>query len=240
MKRAGYAFLFLYSLFFATLSSSAQDTLPKFMVRNAGNNRIIVGWVNPFPTISQISIQRSFDSLKNYKTISTAADPKAIQNGFTDTKAPNDHMFYRLFYVLEGGSFFFTKPLKPDTSRSNLSNFPKPVIGGIDPNRSDTLVNKQKPVIKRPDWEPSYYVYTNKDGYVFINLPNADQERYSIKFFEEDNSPLFELKSVKEKGLILDKANFIHAGWFNFELYNGEKLVERNKFYLSKAFAPNP
>ncbi|MCW3073809.1 MAG: hypothetical protein JWP69_878 [Flaviaesturariibacter sp.] len=219
----------------------AQDTLPRFTVRNAGNNRTIIGWVNTIPNITQISIQRSFDSLKDYKTILTVADPKAVQNGFADTKAPNDHMFYRLFYVIQGGSFYFTKAQKPDTSRASLPAGSRPVIGGIYPNgqSTDTLIDRHKPV-KRPDWEPSYYVYTNKEGYVYINLPDADEEKYSIKFFEEDNSPLFELKPIKEKGLILDKANFVHAGWFQFELYNGEKLVERNKFYLSKAFAPNP
>jgi hypothetical protein len=79
-------------------------------------------------------------------------------------------------------------------------------------------------------------VYTNKEGYVFINLPDAPQKKYSLKFFEEDGSFLFEIKNIKDKGLTLDKANFYHAGWFNFELYNDEKLVEKHKFYLSKMF----
>ncbi len=83
---------------------------------------------------------------------------------------------------------------------------------------------------------PSFYVYTNKDGYVFINLPDADQKKYSIKFFEENNNFLFELKPVKETALTLDKANFYRAGWYLFELYNDEKLVERHKFYLNKEF----
>ena len=102
-------FLFFSFLSCATSSVFAQDTLPKFSVRNAGNNRIIIGWVNQFPNIRQISIQRSFDSLKNYKTILSVADAKAVQNGFADTKAPNDHMFYRLFYAMEGGAFFLQK-----------------------------------------------------------------------------------------------------------------------------------
>jgi hypothetical protein len=79
-------------------------------------------------------------------------------------------------------------------------------------------------------------VYTNREGYVFINLPDAEGKKYNIKFFDGDNSLLFEIKNVKEKALTLDKANFLHAGWFNFELYNDEKLIEKNKFYLPKAF----
>src|SRR5687768_9566490 len=86
----------------------SQDTLPKFSLRNVGNNRVIVGWVNNYPLVKQISIQRSFDSLGIYKTILSVTDPNAVQNGFADTKAPNSHMFYRLFVVLDKGEFYFT------------------------------------------------------------------------------------------------------------------------------------
>jgi hypothetical protein len=213
----------------------AQDTLPKFSLRTAGNNRVIIGWVNPFTNINQISIQRSFDSLKNYKTILTVTDPKAVQNGFADTKAPNDHMFYRIFYVLDGGSFYFTKAQKPDSATTALGRSDAPVIPGLgQKDRTDTLAGIKPP--RRPEFVPSYYVYTNKDGYVFINLPDAEEKKYSLKIFEEDETPLFEIKSIKEKALTLDKANFYHAGWFHFELYNGEKLVEKSKFYIPSAF----
>lgn len=200
----------------------SQDTLPKVSVRNVGNNRIIIGWVNNYPLVKQIGIQRSFDSLGIYKTILSVTDPNAVQNGFNDTKAPNDHMFYRLFIVLDKGVFFFTTPKRPilDTVRTAKEKEPEP---------------KKEPTIA-PGFVPSPYVYTNKEGYVFINLPDAPRQKYHIKFFEEDGTPLFELKNISEKGLTLDKANFFHGGWFNFELYKDEKLLERHKFYLSKMF----
>jgi hypothetical protein len=47
---------------------------------------------------------------------------------------------------------------------------------------------------------------------------------------------LFEIKNIRQSGLTLDKTNFLRAGWFNFELYNEEKLVEKNKFYLAREF----
>lgn len=205
-------------------TTSAQDTLPNFSVKNAGNNRMIIGWINNFQNVKQISIQRSFDSVKNYKTILSVADPKAVQNGFADAKAPNDHMWYRIFYVLEAGKFYFTAAEQPviDTTRATA--------------KEEEIVNIA-PVLKKPEgFVPSFYVYTNKDGYVFINLPDADQKKYSIKFFEANNNFLFELKPVKETALTLDKTNFYRAGWYLFELYNDEKLVERHKFYLSKEF----
>jgi len=207
-------------------SALAQEVLPKFSVTNAGKNRIIIGWVNNYPVTKQISIQRSHDSLKNYKTILSVTDPTAIQNGFADTKAPNDHMYYRLFINLDKGQFFFTEVKKPDTSKLAENTIVKEIKNN----------EVKQPPIKKADFVPSFYVYTNKDGYVFVNLPDADRKKYHIKFFEENDNLLFELKNIKEPALTLDKANFIHSGWFTFELYNDEKLVEKNKFYLSKEF----
>lgn len=212
-------------------TASAQDTLPKFSVNNVGKNRVIVGWVNTYGLVKQIGIQRSHDSTKNFKTILSVTDPNARQNGFADTKAPNDHMFYRLFVVLDKGQFFFTNSKKPviDTTKT--------LKDGITENVKPDSVAVTKPAVqKKPEFVPSFYVYTNKEGYVFINLPDADKKKYQIKFFDSENNLLFEIKTINETGLTLDKTNFLHAGWFNFELYNDDKLVEKNKFFLSKDF----
>lgn len=223
-------------LFFFGLSALGQDTLPKFSVRNIGNNHIIIGWVNNYPRIKQISIQRSFDSLHNYKTILSVPDPMAQQNGFADTKASSDHMFYRLFIMLDEGSFLFSAAKRPvlDTSAA-AANAALPVrdISAATDSASGKI---RQPVVKKPDYIPSFYVYTNKDGYVFINLPDAAQKKYHIKFYEDDDTFLFEIKSIKESALTLDKVNFYHSGWFKFELYNDDKLVEKNKFYIAKDF----
>jgi hypothetical protein len=203
--------------------AQSQDTLPKFSLKNAGNNRIIIGWVNSYARVSQISIQRGFDSLGIYKTIMTVADPAAIQNGFADTKAPNDHMFYRLFISFEGGSYFFSAPKRPVLDLTVTTA-----------EKTNPVFQKTEPEIK--GWTPSAFVYTNREGYVFLNLPDAKQRKYRLRFLEEDGSFLFELKNIEETALTLDKSNFYHAGWFNFELYREDKLVEKNKFYLSRLF----
>lgn len=219
--------LFFVLIVLTSQSSLAQDTLPKFSVRNLGNNRVIVGWVNPYQVVKQISIQRSHDSLRNYTTILSVTDPRAITNGFADKTAPNDHMFYRLFVNVDKGVFFFTEAKRPVfDSMKNI------VVDKI----KDTMTNGKNHFARKPDFVPSFYVYTRKDGYVFLNLPDAQNKKYHIKFFEEDDSFLFELKNVKDPALTLDKANFIHSGWFKFELYADDKLVEKNKFYLSREY----
>lgn len=213
----------------------AQDTLPRFSVRNVGNNRIVIGWVNNYPVVKQISIQRAFDSLGIYKTILSVADPQAVQNGYVDNQAPNDHMFYRLFIMLDGSQFIFSPARKPLLDTANRRGVALPNAGAA-PGSVLSPKDSTAAAVRKPEYVPSVYVYTNKDGYVFVNLPDAEQQKYRIKFYDSDGSLLFELKQIREQALTLDKTNFLHAGWFRFELFNGEKLVEENRFYLSRDF----
>ena len=221
----------------------AQDTLPKFSVKNVGSNRIVIGWVNTFETVRQISIQRSFDSLKNFKTILTVADPTIPENGYVDTKASSDRMFYRLYIMLDKGAFLFSDAKRPkfdsvvlvkkDPVKTDLPGLVVPVIIK-DSILIGPVNNNNRP--KAEIYVPSKRVYTFKDGYVRIVLPEGAEKKYNIKFLSMENELLFELKDVKEKDFKIDKSNFYHSGWFKFELYENGELLEKNKFYLPKEF----
>lgn len=260
------ALLTLFVNLFSVSPLLAQDTLPKFSLINAGNNRVIIGWVNKFENVKQISIQRSFDSITGYKSILTVADPTSPQNGFLDAKAPNDHMFYRIYIMLDKGMYLFTEAKRPvkDTLRVSRPRLPGEknnvtVTGNENNPALPDSIEKARPVViqlngfpgandsvtvptpvttknKTNAFVPSIYVYTCRDGYICIKLPDDEKpKKFSIKFFE-DETLLFELKEIKEKEFKLDKTNFYHAGWFRFELYEDEKLVEKHKFYLEKDF----
>jgi hypothetical protein len=212
--------IFLISFIVLSFCSAySQDTLPNFAVKNIGNNNIIISWQNNFDLLKQISIQTSHDSLSNYRTLLTLTDPNSKENGYHDANAINDHMYYRLFIVKGNGEFFFSAAKQPVIDSFETAS-------GISKKRFNN----------RTDFIPSFYVYTNQDGFVYLNLPDAERKKYRLKFFEEDNSLLFEIKNIKESGLTLDKSNFLHAGWFRFELYNDDKLVEKNRIYLEKEF----
>jgi hypothetical protein len=290
---------------------AAQDTLPKFSVTTRGNNRILVNWNNNYKSVVQISIQRSIDSLRNFKTILSVPDPNVPQNGFVDTKAPAPNMFYRLFIVLDSGKYLFSAAKRPvlDTTklvekvtvdknpivtnnnkrviidntlnssdaekiREKLENktvdsgsIAKPVPekfftvkkrdtvlyqisekkfkafrDSLVSKTKDTLVFRSadtiviKPFVPREVYKPSIYVFTEKDGNINISLPDVANKHYSIKFFDDKNEPLFEITKVKESPLLLDKSNFLHAGWFKFELYEEGKLKEKHKFMIPKEF----
>ena len=75
-----------------------------------GPGRILISWHNPYPVVTQISIQRSADSLRNFSTLLTVPDPTLPENGAVDSKAPHPNFYYRLFIVLESGKYLFSFP----------------------------------------------------------------------------------------------------------------------------------
>jgi len=291
-------FVLMYSL------SYAQDTLPNFTLQDFGNAKIQISWMNPFSNLNQVSIQRSYDSIRFFQTIFSSQSPNLPQNGFIDNlSAPGVKVFYRIFYVKEDGDYAYTKslPIKtyptkqsangnkisvndkkrintdkltaPPEAINNLSNATVAkdktseawFINIYDRNKDsllyvleyadyknfkDSIIKKTKDTIfalnnfeilwkkyiPKYVWKPSPYIFTTTDNYVKLLLPLTKEHRYKVKFFEENGSEIFEIKHVKEDILTLDKTNFIHAGWFFFELFEDENLKEKNKFYLESDF----
>ena len=141
----------LFILIFIVLGPvAAQDTLPKFTVTTQGKGRTFISWTNKYPVVTQISIQRSLDSLRSFKTILSVPDPTIPQNGFVDTKATTPYMFYRLFIVLESGKFVFTESKRPfwDTAKKAT---PYPEKNGVNGKRviiSDSLGARETEKLK--------------------------------------------------------------------------------------------
>ncbi len=78
----------------------------------------------------------------------------------------------------------------------------------------------------------SPFVYTSKDGNVTIALTDYSHKKYFVAFYEADNTPVLEIKDIRDAMLIIDKTNFGHSGWFRFELYEDGKLKEKNKLLI--------
>ena len=81
-------------------------------------------------------------------------------------------------------------------------------------------------------WKPSIFVFNTKKGEPTIQITTAKKYRYRLVFKDEKGLFLFQLSPIKEEQLFLDKSNFLHAGWFEFELYENEKLLEKNKIFI--------
>jgi hypothetical protein len=81
---------------------------------------------------------------------------------------------------------------------------------------------------------PSLHIYSNKQNVVVINLQNTSSKKYNLKFFDEKEKKVFEIKHIPDDYLFIEKSNFIHPGWFYFELYEDGVLIEKNKVFLAK------
>lgn len=303
--------IFFISIVFCD-SVAAQEALPNFTASLKSNGKVLISWKNNYPVVTQISIQRSFDSTRNFTTLLTVPDPTVSENGFVDGKAPTTRQFYRLFIVLDSGKYLFSKSKRasPDTGKTLVSavqepNDREPVDQGFVPKSErsriidlskgkdssrinapdkikgapivkynktiviktkdsligtiyessvrhfrdsvmsktrDTLVLKGtdtiliKPFIPKEVYKISTFVFVNKDGNVMVALGDFSKKKYNVRFLELDATELFDLKEIRQPTLIVDKTNFIHAGWFRYELYEDGKLKEKNKLYIPKEF----
>jgi len=108
--------VFILFLLLTALSIKAQEALPKFTVKELSKGKILISWVNPFANCNQLMVQRSYDSIRFFKSIYSAQSPALPQNGFVDNEAvPGIKTFYRIFYVLESGDYFLRKLPRPQS-----------------------------------------------------------------------------------------------------------------------------
>lgn len=72
-----------------------------------------------------------------------------------------------------------------------------------------------------------------KNGDVVITVPAGSAGHYKIRFFDQANSLLFEIRQINDPLLIVEKYNFRHAGQFQYELYRDNSLIEKSSFRIN-------
>ncbi len=229
---------FFFSI--AVQQSMAQDTLPKITVKNI-SNRIIISWKSTYgANISNINIQRSSDSLKNFRTIGSVLEPMNKENGYVDQKPPGFNMFYKVFVAFEGGTYVFTKSYRPVIDTVTTVTGISRLTGDINSEfvkgvkaKADSAKFPAPPPVPRT-FVPSRNIFTAKESNVVISLPNAATHQYSIKFFDDKDRQLFDVPKITEQYLIIEKVNFLHSGWFYFKLYDMGVQIEKNQFYIPR------
>ncbi|MFT3946293.1 MAG: hypothetical protein QM763_04895 [Agriterribacter sp.] len=242
---------------------NAQDTLPAFTVKHR-SGKVILSWVNDFKVVKQISIQRSADSLKGFKTILTLPDPSSVTNGFLDNNAPDTASFYKLYILLDSGKYVFSKSQKP---KKDTPPLPPPVVKKETPavelavttpikeevpeqipaktygpettkisnkKMSDGLKADSVNMVRPENFTPSGFIFTNAQGNVTVILPKGKTEFFTIKFFDSNGDELFRLNNLKEHTVVVDKSNFMRAGIYRFELYENNILREKNKVVIPR------
>lgn len=113
--------------------------------------------------------------------------------------------------------------------RDSIFKFTKDSLSRINKNTVVYFPTKSETIAET--WTPSQFVYTNHLGNLAINLNNTQHKRYSLLIYS-GMKLILNLTNLQEDKIILDKSNFYHSGWYQFELYCDGILLEKNKFLL--------
>jgi hypothetical protein len=261
-----YRFRFLVTFCCILFAGSlfGQATLPDFTLKST-NGKISVFWLNNYKKpVKGISVQRSYDSTKNFFSIASILNPQNSINGLTDSMAPYNKMYYRLFIGFDTGIYLLTKSKRPEVNtvidytkliQEINTLYEKNILLQEEKMRLQKELEiaraakiKKKPAakttVKKPAevseeiigqiiTYPSKRIFTDKDNNVVTKLLNVNANKYLIRFLTEDYKLLFEIKNPADDYFVIEKVNFAHAGWYQFEIYKNEFLLEENKFYIS-------
>ncbi len=125
--------LLFFCFFLVSVSYGQSDSLPEFFVWKK-NKAIGISWTNTYPNITQINIQRTKDSNRNYITIHSCPQPIGERYTFTDITAKHDSMYYRVFLLFDDATYSFTKPKRPKEEQATFKK-----------ERVDQSASKNKP-----------------------------------------------------------------------------------------------
>jgi hypothetical protein len=260
-------FLLTFCSFLSVSSLFGQATLPDFTLKNT-NGKISIFWLNDYKKpVKGISVQRSYDSTKNFFSIASILNPQNSVNGFIDSMPPYNKMYYRLFIGFDTGVYILTESKRPevntvidysrliqeisalyeknvklqeekvrlqrelDAARAakNKNKTPKKTTAGK--KTEPTEVSEE--IISQVITYPSKRIFTDKDNNVVTKLFNVKANNYVIRFLTEDYKLIFEIKNPPDDYFVIEKVNFRHGGWYQFEIYKNDFLLEENKFYIS-------
>jgi hypothetical protein len=89
-------------------------------------------------------------------------------------------------------------------------------------NRDTALTSRSSGIVRH-----------ERNGDIVIAPPANALGRYRIRFFDDRQAFLFEVRQIQDPLLIIEKYNFGHAGKFVYELYRDNGLVEKASFQIA-------
>ena len=131
-------------ILFCSLSAIlfAQQALPDFNIMKGPKEHTILSWKNNFgDNLAVLNIQRSTDSIRGFRTIYSVENLTLATNAYTDNKPVPGADYYRFYYMLKNGSYFFTKAKRistgfvADNLLSQLNNSKTITIQGEKPRK---------------------------------------------------------------------------------------------------------
>lgn len=214
----------------ATTDVVAQNELPALSIETvSGQNRI--SWICTYEGIKSMIVQRSEDSVVNFKTIGFIEKPAKGVNAFTDERPLLGKNFYRVLVLFQSELEWYSNTYKVEldsaliaqsrlqvlrTGSTNAKSGSTDAAGNTSANFTDFY------------YEPSTQVYTNPyTGHINISLADALEKRYSISFFDPEKEEVLKITRLKQPTVILDKYNFNARGTYSFKLMDAGIVVEK-------------
>jgi hypothetical protein len=250
MKKRILFFLFVFLSTFIY----AQESLPKITV-SSFNGKVVVSWLNDYEkTVTDIFIQRSFDSVRNFTTIGSVLIPRNKENGYPDNNPPYDHMYYRVSIVFEDGSYALGSAIKPSRFIADLAEMN--VIDTMAKKSNGSIIGLDLSGINNDDYNhfsleenkknmqpinaeaqlknTASLVSMNRFNQLNFQIPDTGMHVYLMKIFDENDQPYIEIKKMILSGFVLEKYNFRKSGNYSFEIYEDGKLWRKNRFVISR------
>lgn len=109
-----FKYFFIVTIFSSfCIQSFSQKPLPDFDIKKGSQNQKVISWRNNYgDMLSVLNVQRSNDSIRNFRTLYSEPNPSLSVNAYTDMKPIPGMDYYRLYYQMKNGSYYFTKAKK--------------------------------------------------------------------------------------------------------------------------------
>ncbi len=221
--------LIINLLLSATNELAAQNELPALTIETvSGQNKI--SWGCSYTGIKSMIVQRSEDSVLNFKTIGFIAKPKKGINSYTDERPLLGKNYYRVLVLFQSELEWFSNTYKVvlDSTLIAQSRLKSLRTGSTNAKDASDVNTNGNTNYTDFYYEPSTQVYTNPyTGHINISLADAREKRYSISFYDPKKEEVLKITRLKQTTVILDKYNFNARGTYSFKLREGDQVVEK-------------
>lgn len=211
----------------------ASPPLLPFMSIVTENAQNILNWTSQFDGVKSIAVQRSADSVRNFVTIGVLSNPKKGIQRYVDELPLAGKNHYRLSVNFAGDLEWFSNTYKVYLDSATIANSLK---GGIKSGTTKSVpiedsgnqtTSAATPKSTEFYYPPSTHVYTNPyTGHINITLEDALSKKYSLRFFDPNKNEVLKVSRISRPNLVLDKNNFNGKGTFQFQLFDGNELIE--------------
>lgn len=223
--------IFLLSfILFQTFTSWGQSTLPEFDIEQKEGSYIL-NWTNPYTkNVKKVEIERRLEKENTFEKIGEIKNLSSENQTFIDAHPHLGENQYRIRVTFTSNTHWISNVRSLEMDSLNLrkqQNLESTESIQEKLNNANGNIATAKEIIENK-YPSSKLIFTNPfTGHVNIEINNAMQQRYSVKFYDLNDKEVLSIDRVREDISILDKRNFQKLGVYKFILFrNNDKIEE--------------